>query len=49
MTVSTASHSFDLELHHLSSTIYTKLDAITLAINGCQNNQAIAHLQSDIV
>jgi hypothetical protein len=33
MTVSTASHSFDLELHHLSSTIYTKLDAITLKLN----------------
>ena len=30
MTVSTVSHSFDLNLHLLSSTIYTKLDAITL-------------------
>jgi len=31
MTVPTVSHSFDLDLHLLSSTIYTKLDAITLA------------------
>ena len=30
MTVSTASNSFNLNLHLLSSTIYPKLDAITL-------------------